>query len=58
MAHAVLGAGQPIDFKVADAAADPLPLVTQETGMDRLSVRACKVRHRPRGDRVSTTQLA
>jgi hypothetical protein len=40
----VLGAGQPIDFKLADAAANPSPVVTLETGMDRLSVRACKVR--------------
>eukprot|EP00959_Pyramimonas_sp_CCMP1952_P300079 6276526-Pyramimonas_sp.AAC.1 len=34
--------GTPIDFKLAPAEPEPLPAMVLETGMDRLSVRACK----------------
>ncbi|KAK3286321.1 hypothetical protein CYMTET_6113 [Cymbomonas tetramitiformis] len=40
--HPILGNGEAIDFKVAPAATSPDSVVTRETGMDKLSVKACK----------------
>eukprot|EP00240_Pyramimonas_obovata_P005512 CAMPEP_0118936094 /NCGR_PEP_ID=MMETSP1169-20130426/16003_1 /TAXON_ID=36882 /ORGANISM="Pyramimonas obovata, Strain CCMP722" /LENGTH=335 /DNA_ID=CAMNT_0006879205 /DNA_START=278 /DNA_END=1281 /DNA_ORIENTATION=- len=41
-AHPALKHGSPIDFKLAPAEPEPLPAMVLETGMDRLSVRACR----------------